>query len=462
MSLWHIAWSYLWNRKLTTILTILSVALAVGLISAVLTLREETRKRFEEEGQAFDIVVGAKGSPLQLVLSSVYFMDTPTGNIPIEEFEAIKNDTEYVRAAFPIGMGDSYRGFRLVGTTEDLFEHTWVSPLSGEERSPFQLEEGRVFEREMEAVLGALVARQSGLKVGDSFISTHGLMELPEFLGGHDHADHPYRVVGILRPSNSPYDRAIFCSLESVWAAHSHDHSHDHSPHGAHAHDDHEHDEHCDHGDHDDHADELPAAAHADDADADAKYEEWGRKPESMVTAVLVQLHSPALRFQYEQQIRESTSVMAAVPINEIAKLYDQLLGTAKLVMLAVGYLVVVISALSILIGLYLSILQRRRDLAIMRALGASSYEVFGAVIIEAFWVTVLGIACGWLLGSVVSYFLGQYLAWRFGLVITAFNITQEEWVAFAVVALVGLLAGILPAWQAYRGNVASDLADRQ
>lgn len=181
-----------------------------------------------------------------------------------------------------------------------------------------------------------------------------------------------------------------------------------------------------------------------------------------MVTAVLVQLHSPALRFQYEQMIRESTSVMAAIPINEIAKLYDQLLGTAKLVMLAVGYLVVVISALSILIGLYLSILQRKRDLAIMRALGASAYEVFGAVIIEAFWVTLLGIACGWVLGSAVSHALGQYLAWRFGLVIAAFNVTQEEWVAFAVVALVGLLAGILPAWQAYRCDVARDLADRQ
>lgn len=438
MSLWRIAWSYLWNRKLTTCLTILSVALAVGLISAVLTLREETRKRFEEEGQAFDIVVGAKGSPLQLVLSSVYFMDTPTGNIPFEQYEAIKNDTEYVRAAFPIGMGDSYRGFRLVGTTEDLFEHTWVSPLSGEERSPFQLADGRIFEREMEAVLGALVARQTGLKVGDTFISTHGLMELPEFVGGHDHADHPYRVVGILRPSNSPYDRAIFCSLQSIWAAHSPGHHHDHSHNPA------------------------QAQANAEADDADVKYEEWGRKPESMVTAVLVQLHSPAMRFQYEQMIRESTSVMPAIPINEIAKLYDQLLGTAKLVMLAVGYLVVVISSLSILIGLYLSILQRKRDLAIMRALGASSYEIFGAVLIEAFWVTLLGIACGWMLGSAVSHALGQYLAWRFGLVISAFNITQEEWVAFAVVALVGLLAGILPAWQAYRSDVARDLADRQ
>ncbi len=457
MSLWHIAWSYLWNRKLTTCLTILSVALAVGLISSVLTLREETRKRFEEEGQAFDIVVGAKGSPLQLVLSSVYFMDTPTGNIPIEEYEAIRNDTEYVRAAFPIGMGDSYRGFRLVGTTEDLFEHRWVSPLSGEERAPFQLEAGRIFEREMEAVLGALAARQTGLRVGDTFISTHGLMELPEFVGGHDHKDHPYRVVGILRPSNSPYDRAIFCSLESVWAVHTHDHAHSY---GGNAHDP-DHDEDCYQDDREpDDAPASPAAGALDD-DVDLKYEEWGRDPASMVTAVLVQLHSPAMRFQYEQKIRGSTAVMAAVPINEIAKLYDQLLGTAKLVMLAVGYLVVVISALSILIGLYLSILQRKRDLAIMRALGASAYEVFGAVIIEAFWVTVLGIACGWVLGSVVSHGLGQYLAWRFGLVITAFNITREEGVAFAVVALVGLLAGVLPAWQAYRCDVAQDLADR-
>lgn len=448
MSLWHIAWSYLWNRKLTTVLTIVSVALAVALISSVLTLREETRKRFEEEGQAFDLVAGAKGSPLQLVLSSVYFMDTPTGNIPHAEYEHLKNDTEYVKAAFPINMGDSYQGFRIIGTIPELFEHKWVSPVSGEERAPFQLAEGRYFEKPFQAVLGALVARQTGLKPGDTFISTHGFIAgLPEGFGGHSHANTPYTVTGIMKPSNSPYDRAIFCSLESVWQAHQHGPGEHHEEHG-HAHAEENEGEHAHH--HEGEAEEEEAA-----------YQEWSAHPESMVTAVLLQLQSPALRFQYREIIREHTSVMAAIPINEIATFYDQFLGTAKLVLLAVGYLVVVISALSILIGLYLSILQRKRDMAIMRALGASSYEIFGSVLIEAFWVTLLGIAAGWLAGGLVSFGLGQYLAWRFGLAITAFSITHEHIAAFSAVALVGLLAGILPAWQAYHSDVAHDLADR-
>jgi putative ABC transport system permease protein len=436
MSLWHIAWSYLWNRKFTTFLTILSVALAVGLISSVLTLREETRKRFEEEGQAFDLVVGAKGSPLQLVLSSVYFMDAPTGNIPIQVYEEIKADKENVQAAFPIAMGDSYQNFRLVGTVPELFDHKWVSPLTNEERHPFQLAAGRIFERNYEVVLGALAAEQTGLDLDDTFVSTHGLMKMPEFMGGHDHSANPYRVVGVLKASGSPYDRAIFCNMASVWDAHAHEDEH---------HGDHPEEPHEEHG---------PAPAGTTD------YEEWGDQPSSMVTAVLVQLQSPALSFQYKEKVRESTVAMAARPIDEVAKLFEQFLGTVKTVLLAVGYLVVVISALSIMIGLYLAILQRKRDLAIMRALGAARSEVFGAVIIEAFWVTLLGIVSGWFLGGVVTYVMGLYLTDRYGLVINAFSATREHWTAFATVAVVGLLAGVAPAWQAYRRNVARDLSD--
>lgn len=415
MSLWHIAWSYLWNRKLITALTILSVALGVGLITSVLTLREETRKRFEEEGQAFDIVVGGKaGSPLQLVLSSVYFMDNSTGNISKAEYEKIKADTEYVEAAFPINLGDSYNGFRIAGTTVDLFDHKWVSFSTGEERHPFNIVEGRQFEGSMEAVIGAFVARETGLKTGDQFVSMHGTIEVPEELQLFDHGEHPYTVTGIMAPSNSPYDRVIFCNLESVWLAHE---------------------------------------GHEEGEDAE--------DPSQEVTAVLVQLQSPGLRWQFKEKVLNEYKAMAAIPIEEIRKLYDNLLGTAKTVLLAIGYMVVVISALSIMIGLYLSILQRKRDLAIMRALGASAYEIFGAVIIEAFWVTMLGIGSGWVLGNAATFVMGHFLAQRYGLVISTFGMSSEQITAFATVALVGLFAGVLPAWQAYDSDVAQDLSER-
>lgn len=418
MSVWQIAWGYLWNRKFTTALTILSVGLAVGLIAAVLTLRHEAQQRFEEEGQAFDLVVGANGSPLQLVLSSVYFMDYPPGNIPYSVYEGLKQDTEYVEAAFPVGLGDSYGGFRIVGTSADIFDHQWVSPSTGAVRAPFTVGEGVRFQAPMEAVVGATVARMTGLNVGDEFVGAHGLIELPTEAQLVDHSDQPYKVVGILAPSGSPFDRAIYCSLESVWQAH---------------------------------------AGH----EVEPGIAQSGGEAGPQVSSVLVQLTSPAHRFTYKHEAAKKFNANVAIPIDEIRKLFNTFLDTLKTILLAVGYLVVVISAISIMIGLYLSIIQRRRDLAIMRALGASSVEIVMFVIIEAMVVTILGIVSGVIIGKGATYVLGLALAKQYGLVISSLSMTPEELRAYATVALVGMVAGILPAWQAYDRDIATDLADR-
>lgn len=414
MSLWHIAWSYLWNRKLTTAMTILSVALGVGLISAVLTLREETKRRFEEEGSVFDIVVGAKGNPLQLVLSTVYFLDTPTGTIAYDDYTRLKAQEE-VAGAFPVAMGDSYGEYRIIGTTPDLFTYDW----SNLRQNPYVLASGNLFAKPFEAVVGAMAAENTGLKIGDTFVGIHGLG-----VGGEAHENHPYTVVGILARSGTPNDRAIFCDIESVWVAH-------------------------------DHGDEAgeDCGEHAGDHD-------HGHDHEKQITAVMLKLHSPAMRFQFEDTVNTGYNAMATIPVNVVRRLYDQILGTAKAVLLAIGYLVVVISSISILIGLYMSILQRRRDLAIMRALGASRGEIFGSVIIEAFWVTMLGIGAGWCLGTGVCWVLGRYLVQRVGFGVSAISMTPDLVTAYSAVVLMGLVAGILPAWQAYRTNVARDLAE--
>jgi len=411
MSLWRIAWSYLWNRKLTSGLTIVSVALAVALIYSVLTLREETRKRFEEEGQVFDMVVGGKGSPLQLVLSSVYFMDQPNENIKLSVYKELAVHPDVDRA-FPIGMGDTYKGYRIVGTSRELMDYVWEHPVRDERKKLFVLDEGRFFEKPFEAVIGSVVAESTGLRVGDTFISTHGHIEMP---GGHAHRHEkfPYTVVGILKRGGTPGDRAVFCDLQSVWDVHKKDET-------------------------------------GDAADLH----------EQEVTSVLLTLHSPGLRFEFQEYVNDNLNAMAVVPVVEIQQFYEQFLGTAKTVLLAVGYLVVVISALSILIGLYLSILQRKRDLAVMRALGASRVDIVGSVLIEALWVTVLGIAGGYVFGNVVAWGLGQYLVKHYGLSIGLFAVTGEAWASFAIVAVVGLLAGVIPAWQAYQTNVARDLAE--
>lgn len=421
MSLWRIAWVYLWNRWLTTGLTILSVAMAVGLISAILTLRNETKARFEEEQQAYDIVVGA-GSPLQLVLNAVYFLDNPTGSIPYEDYERIKAQ-EDVTYAFPVGLGDTYKGFRIVGTVREMFDYPWET-VDGRKRYPFKLAEGEFFDRSMQAVLGYQVAKTTGLKVGDTFVGTHGRVDLGE-AAEFNHAENPYTVVGILKASGTSNDRALFVDLHSVWDLHA-DHDEEAVPTSPAA------DEHADH----DHA------------------EEHGET----VTAVLVDLYSPALRFSFQGWVMHDLKLTAAIPVVQIMQLYNQILGPAVVIMIAVGYVVVVISALSILIGLYLSIIQRRRDLAIMRALGASAYEIFGAVMIEALLVTLMGIGAGWVLGKGVALGLGQYMERAYGFTIAGLSTSQEELGFFAIVAVVGLIAGILPAWQAYRTDVARDL----
>ncbi len=409
MSLWHIAWGYLWNRKLTTFLTILSVALAVGLISTVLTVRDETNRRFLDETNAYDLVVGPSGgSPLQLVLSSVYFLDQAVGTMDYALVEKIREFENAVLHAFPIALGDVYKSFRIVGTERELFDFPWKS-AQGEVRDPFQLEgdDGKFFDGPMQAVVGYRAARSTGLKVGDTFVGLHGSAG-----AGIDHAETPYTVVGILKASGTSNDRAIFVSLESIWASHS----------------DHE------------------------------EGEEEDDDEELKVSAILVDARGGAV-FTLRRDIPEVMLAQSVRPIDEIKKLYEQVLGPAVAILKAIGYVVVVISAITILIGLYLSIIQRKRDLAIMRALGASAGEIFGAVMIEAFLVTILGIASGWALGKLTAMGLGLYLGRVYGFAITGTSTGPDELFFFSIVAGIGLLAGIVPAWQAYQTDVAKDLS---
>jgi putative ABC transport system permease protein len=466
MSLWHIAWSYLWSRRLTTALTILSVALAVGLISALLTVRDETRARFEEEQAAFDVVVGPPGSPLQLVLNAVYFLDSPTGRLEYADYLTIR-EHEHVKNAYPVALGDTYKQHRIVGTERALFDYDWES-IRGEKRNPFVLAEGEFFTEPMQAVVGAQAAKATGLTLGATFIGTHGTIDMGE-LSEYNHEDTPFTVVGILRPSGTSNDRAIFVDIESVWEMHA-DHEapvaaeepvdeHAHEDEHDHAHgDEHEHDhEHGDEHDHE-HADGQEDEHEHDHGHAHEEGEEHEHHALG-VTAVLVDLESPLQRFTFQAWARQDLRATAAIPYNEILTLYNRVLQPAVIVLIAVGYVVVVISALSILIGLYLAIIQRKRDLAIMRALGASASEIFGAVLIEAFLVTLLGIVTGWALGKSVAYGLGLYLSRSYGLGVHNLSTSPEEWGFFGVVGVVGLLAGVIPAWQAYRTDVARDLA---
>lgn len=416
MSLWRMAWRYLWARALVTVLTLTGIALGTSLISSVLTLRRESEAGFLRESGQFDLVAGAKGSPLQLVLSSIYQLDIPTGNIPYTRYEALRDDKR-IAVAIPLGLGDNFHGYRIVGTDEKLFS---LTDRKEQGKRMYQLTGGRFFQADFEAVIGAQVARQSGLKLGDSFVGTHGLVVTA---GSSEHKDFPYKVVGILSDTGSSIDRAIYVTLPSVWRIH-----------------------------------EKEAEVHKKIAGIESTGAASSHQ-DVEVTAVLIRLKAVGLRLWMAQEIQKRTESMAAIPVNEMLRLYQQVLGPMQRVLLGVAALVVVVSALSITATLYQSAERRRRDLAVLRALGAHPREIFALVVIEALLLTLLGLSAGWLIGHGGLALAGSHLRDGLGIHISPWTTDRIEWIAFAAVAGGGLLAGLLPAALAYRREPVNDLS---
>jgi putative ABC transport system permease protein len=414
MSLWHLAWRYLWRRAFVTVLTLTGIALGTALIASVLTLRRESESGFLAESGQFDLVVGAKGSPLQLVLSSIYHLDVPTGNIPYARFEALRADPR-IGDAIPLGLGDNYHGYRIVGTDTNIFGLANRQDLA---KKLFKLADGRFFETNFEAVLGAQVARQTGLKLGDAFVGTHGLVVTP---GSSEHKAFPYKVVGVLAPSGGSSDRAIYISLASVWRIHEKEADLHRKIAGV-----------------------APSAPSTNDLE---------------VTAVLLRLKAVGLRLWMAQEIQKRTEAMAAIPVNEMLRLYQQVLAPMQRMLLAVAALVVLVSALSITATLYQAAERRRRDLAVLRTLGAHPREILALVVIEALLLTLLGLAVGWLLGHGGLAVTAWYLRDSLGLGISAWSMDAAEAIALSLVALGGLCAGLLPALLAYRREPLDDLS---
>jgi len=412
MNLFRMAWRYLWGRKLVTILTLTGIALGSALICSVLTLHRESESGLLHESSQFDMIVGAKGSPLQIVLSSVYHLDIPTGNIPYSRYEALLKDRR-VASAIPIGLGDNYRGFRIVGTDPRLFE---LKDHYDNSRLLLHVGSGRLFQDDFETVIGSTVARQTGLKLGDTFVGTHGVAVTA---GSSEHTNFPYKVVGILADSGTSTDNAVYTTLPSVWRIH-----------------------------------DDESAIHARMAGADVNPNQ-----DREVTAVLVRLRVIGLRFMMVPEIQKKTESMAAVPVEEMLRLYKQLLEPMQNVLLAVAGLVVIVSALSITATLYQSAERRRRDLAVMRALGAHPTEIFTLVVMEGLLLTLLGLAAGWLLGHGGLAVASPYLRDSFGVSMAAWTTDPIEWKAFGTVAGCGVLAGLLPAILAYRREPVNDLS---
>ena len=410
MSFLAMAWRYLRFRWLVSLLTVAGISLGVALVCAVLSLRHESERALSREAGLYDLVAGGKGSPLQLVLASVYHLDSPTGNVPYADYERLRRDSRVLWAA-PVGLGDNYLGYRIVGTEVQFFD---LPDRNGEPF--FRFREGKVFEDRFEVVLGSQVASSSGLGIGDNFFGTHGLVEVP---GAEVHRDFPYRVSGILAPTGTAQDRAIFGTLESVWEIHETE-------------------------------DRLHSAIQGT-----ALLE--GRK-EREATAILVRLKTPGLRLWMADEIRKETDGIAAIPINEILRFQRGIVGPVQRALLAVAAAVVAVSCLTVLVTLHQAAERRRRDIAILRSIGAVRAEVAALVFSEGLLLTGGGILVGLLLGhGGLALSVGPFRETT-GLVLNPWQIPSSELVALGVMAGCGAIASLFPSISCYRRTPIEDL----
>jgi len=400
MTLWLIVFKSLRHHALSTLVTAFSIALAGGLLMSVWSVKAQSQATFTGVNAGFDAVLGARGSKLQLVLNAIFHLEASPGNLAWQDFLDIQKNPN-VELAVPIAVGDNYRGYRLVGTTLDLFNRAEHAPGKHFTVTPG----GRLFDPSLrEAVVGSFAARKLGLKPGDTFHPFHGLI----FDEKNQHSE-TYVVVGLLKPSNTPADRVIWISLEGIQKMSGHD----------------------------------PKAA-------------------TDISAVLVKLRagSAIAGFQMDMMYnKQGNRLTFAWPIGRVmAELFDKI-GWFDRVLALVSYLVAVVATASILAGIYNSMNERRREIAILRALGAHRLTIFSAILLEAASISALGMALGFGFYALIVALVAEIMRAQTGVVLEPFKFNPVMLWAPAALIILGALAGVVPALKAYRTDVAENLA---
>lgn len=447
--IFRIAFKNLLHKPLYATLCWLLLACSTAVLLMLIALSRQTKEQLEKQIDGVDMVLGAKGSPLQLILSSVYHLDAPTGNIYLQEAQRFMQHP-MVESAIPLSLGDSYQGFRIIGTTTDYLDKYNVQPAAG-----------RVFSAPMETVIGAKVAERSGLRTGSTFAGTHGLAET-----GHVHDEHSYVVTGILPPTGLAIDQLILTPLESVWAMHEpaghhgeeHDEDDDHTSDSktAHSHDAKEEDGH-EHGSTD--AARYPAGEkHA--AGRNGSEEAGPSSPGKQITAVLIRFRSPLAQLQFPRMINENTAMQAAVPAIEVNRL-QSLLGSGAEVLRILGWLLAGLAACSIFVMLVQGTHERRYELALLRSMGCGRGRLLGLVLSEALILALSGIAGGFLLSRLSLWVLQQELFSGYHLTFTGlWKVSATELITAAAILAACLLAALFPAIRAFRLNISKTLAN--
>ena len=402
------------QHALSTAVTVLSTALACGLVMAVFSVKTQTHDAFTGGPVGFDAVLGARGSQLQLVLNTVFHLETSPGNIPWSMYKEIASRPQ-VALAIPYALGDNYQGYRIVGTTEELF-----TKFEYQEGKKFRLHDGAIFNPDLqEAVIGSFVAQKTGLHVGSTFNPYHGLTFDPS-----KKHDAEYVVVGVLEPSNSPSDRVIWIPIKGVWL--------------------------------------MPGHVVRKGGTNEKYVPKPGEEiPDSdkEVSAVMIKFTSPTSGMMFDRLINEQGSrATLAWPIGRVmAGLFDKI-GWMDKVLEMVAYLVVVVAAGSILASIYNTMNERRREFAILRALGAGRAKVFAIIVVEAASISALGSVAGFLVYGIIIGVAAVIIRDQTGVVLDVMQY-NPVWVFGPLgMIVVGSMAGLIPAFKAYGTDVATNL----
>lgn len=421
MRLAALAWRYLWSRPLVSALNLLLLSLGLAAVGFVLLVSEQIEQGMRRDLAGIDLVVGAKGSPMQIMLAGVFHLDVPTGNIPLRTLESLQAQPLVARAV-PISLGDSFKGHRIVGTTPD-----YLALYAG------RIAQGQVWRGPMQAVLGAEAALRTGLKPGDRFAGSHGLGEQ-----GDAHAGHDYEVVGVLERNGSVLDRLVLTDLTSVWQVH----EVMHGPAKAQAQG--EHDAHDDHHDHDGHGDHDHHEGDTADRPAQDARE---------ITMVLLTYRSPLAAVSLPRWVNDQDGLQAAAPALETARLL-RMVGAGAEVLRGFGWVLLLSAALSVFVALLHAVRERQADLAMLRMLGAPPWRVGMLVSLEGLWLALLASVIGLGLAHGLTELLGLYLAGQQSLQLSGAWLSRWEVLIPALAVLLALLAAAWPAWRAYRLDV--------
>lgn len=412
-----LAWRNIWFKPLNTALSIILLTSSVAIITVLVLLEKQFEEKFTNNIDGVDLVLGAQGSPLQLILSSVYQVDAPTGNISYDSAK-VWMQHPFVKKAIPLAFGDNYRGYKILGTTSDYLD-----------KYEAKIVQGKIFENNFEVVIGAEIAQKLNLKVGDDFFGSHG-----DAAEGEVHDQFAYKIVGIAEQTGKVVDNLILCNIPSVWQMHG-GHEEANPAHGE--------------------------EGHVHEDGEEHRSEDFTLDKKGMdITAVLLQIRNPMAKLTWQRLIPQNTKMQAASPAIEINRLFT-LFGIGIEALRYLAYAIMLISGISIFIALFNTLKERKDEFALLRVNGAKRLHLLKLIMIESLLLCVVGFIFGTILGRVGLILISNSSEEDFKLSFNPYEfIWEKEGILFLLTISVGIIAALIPAIKAYNLNISKTLAN--